>query len=267
MYAGFRHATARWRKLPDFLIIGTHKGGTSSLLHYITQHPDVIRASSKEVHYFDGGLEDGIDKYPGRNNGYRAHFPLKIHKTKITGEATPFYLFHPLAPRRIHEQIPEARLIVLLRDPVARAISHYQHEVRQGRETRSITEAFDSEAALLTTLSEIKAYNAKEFRQKSYLTRGVYVDQLARYLQLFKRDQLLIIESKDLFESPINTLEQVWTFLGVSGKSIVVDTTAQNTGTYRDDIDGEFRRRLYEYYREPNDQLSDLLKLRMSWMD
>jgi hypothetical protein len=107
--------------LPAFIIVGTQKGGTSSLYSYLCTHPEVWPATKKEVHFFDNHFSE-------TEEWYRSHFPsrLKLKLTgRITGEASPYYLFHPLAPRRMADVAPKAKLIMLLRNPVKRAISHY----------------------------------------------------------------------------------------------------------------------------------------------
>ena len=130
--------------LPDFVIIGAQRSGTGRLYGLLTRHPDVERASVKEVHYFDRpdnfrrGIEWYRRRFPARRRGSQRH---------ITGEATPSYLVDPPVPERIAEAVPEVRLIVLLRDPVARAYSHFHMAYRKGNETRSFEEAVEEEQA------------------------------------------------------------------------------------------------------------------------
>src|SRR5436309_16134274 len=108
--------------LPDFIVIGAQKSGTGSLYAYLNGHPDVAGARVKEVHYFDLHYHRGVDWYLDQFPDEAAARP------RCTGEASPYYLFHPHAPRRAFDLVPDARLIALLRDPVDRAISHYHHE-------------------------------------------------------------------------------------------------------------------------------------------
>src|SRR5262249_27856015 len=132
----------------DFVIIGTQRGGTTSLYRYLIDHPDVAGAMlTKEVHYFDTNLRRG----PG---WYRAFFPTKAARDRhrrrtgrelVAGEASPYYLFHPLVPDRAHELLPDAKLVVMLRDPVERAFSHHGHEVELGYEQLGFAEALDRE--------------------------------------------------------------------------------------------------------------------------
>ena len=136
-------ATSPLRRWPDFLIIGTQRGGTTSLYEYLCRHPQVSPATEKEIHYFDFQTARG----PA---WYRAHFPWRFPRTRITGEASPFYLFHPRVPRLVRDLLPAVRLIVLLRDPVERAHSHFRLQKRAGIERlATFEEALEAEPARL----------------------------------------------------------------------------------------------------------------------
>src|SRR5436189_26280 len=126
------------RPLPDFLILGAQKAGTTALYAYLRWHPQVTGPSFKEVSFFDRHYARG-------ERWYRAHLPVR--RRAVVGEASPSYLFHPLAPERVARMLPEARLIALLRNPVDRAFSHYQHEVALGREQLSFEDALAGEFA------------------------------------------------------------------------------------------------------------------------
>ena len=135
----YRAVTSPIRLLPDFLIIGTQRGGTTSLYHYLQAHPCIRPASTKEVHFFDTKFHKGLA-------WYRGHFPTRIEQSSVnrlhghslmTGEATALYLFHPHAPKRVAKALPFVKLIVLLRNPVDRALSHYYHAIKHGYETLS----------------------------------------------------------------------------------------------------------------------------------
>ncbi len=143
----FRATTNPMRLMPDFIIIGAMRGGTTSLYSYLTEHPNIGPAYMKEVHFFDVYFHKGLP-------WYRAQFPSTVQKyytervqkqNFITGEASPYYLFHPHAPRRIARLLPHVKLIVQLRNPVSRAYSHYYHEVNGGHEKLSFAEAIDRE--------------------------------------------------------------------------------------------------------------------------
>jgi hypothetical protein len=158
--------------LPDFVIIGAHKCGTTSLYHSLTRHPHVEGAATKELEFFNRHFDKGIE-------WYRRCFPRprwKDGRRSITGEATPYYLFHPHAAKRMAEVVPRARMIVLLRNPVDRAYSHYHHRTRLGRETRSFEEAIEAETTRLlrkvgkTAQHENRARGDNE--RSKYLSKG-----------------------------------------------------------------------------------------------
>src|SRR5262245_3882775 len=143
----YRSATSSLRLLPNFIIIGTQKGGTSSLYRYLMQHPLIKPSFMKDVHYFDLHFAEG-------DNWYRARFPLSLYKYYlkqvkkqeiITGEASPYYLPHPHVPKRAAALVPQAKLIILLRNPVERAYSHYNHALKHKQETLPFEEAIKAE--------------------------------------------------------------------------------------------------------------------------
>ena len=185
--------------LPDFLGLGTQKGGTTTLHRLLGQHPDVFLPACKEVHFFDQNYNSG-------EAWYREHFAA-ARADQRCGDITPFYLFHPDVPGRIYRHIPNARLIVLLRDPVERAISQVFHAQRLGFEPLSIDEALTAEQGRLATGDP---YN---FQKHSYLSRSRYLEQLDRYEALFPLEQLLILRSEDLFSKPERIWRQLLSFL------------------------------------------------------
>jgi hypothetical protein len=214
-------ASATLRLLPDFMIIGAQRSGTTSLYNYLSQHPDVYPSFPKEVHFFSNYYHQGT-------NWYRSHFPMQRQKVKIegdggrrfiTGEATPYYLFHPHAARRAAQVVPDARLIVLLRNPVARAYSHYYHEVRMGAETLSFEEAIRGEAERLKGEREKiisdEYYRSYNFQHFSYLQRGHYWEQIQEWLRYFQRDAILLLNSDQMDENPANIFRQVTDFLSI----------------------------------------------------
>jgi hypothetical protein len=265
----FRVATSALRVLPDYIIIGAQKCGTSSLYRYLNEHPAVAAAAGKEVHYFDWHYRRGT-------GWYRAHFPTTAYRELfkartgmrlVTGEASPYYLFHPHAAKRVKALVPGARLIALLRDPVERTISAYQHQVRSGTESLSFAEALDREPARLAAETERlrrdELYKSDAHRQFSYLARGRYAEQLAEWYRHFSRDQLLIVRSEDLFTQPATTLQQVFAFIGLPAWE-PAEFYRFNSGDYAE-IDDAVRRRLIDYFAQPNQRLYDLIGRDMGW--
>lgn len=277
-----RALTARLRTLPDFLIIGAQRCGTTSLYRYLIGHPCVAPAFRKEVHFFEKNFVKGVD-------WYREHFPSLFFRQYVrtvrrqefvTGEASVYYIFHPLASRRVFETIPGVKLIALLRNPVDRAYSHYQHEVRKGRETLSFEEAIEREPERLTGERERmladERYDSFNVRYHSYLTRGLYADQLENWLTLFPRDRLLVIRSEDFFADPAAVLAQTLGFLGLSrweprtfpkynyaGHPRLTAAT-YGYASYRK-MDPATRRRLVDYFQPHNERLYELLCRDFGW--
>lgn len=215
----FRRATSGWRLMPSFLIIGAQKAGTSSLHAQLVRHPQVLPSLIKEVHYFDLHYRLGPD-------WYRAFFParwralpaaLRAGRPVITGESSPYYLFHPHAPRRVNRDFPELPLIVLLRDPVERAYSHYQHAFRHGLETLSFADALAREEERIgpdrEKLERDEYWPAESFRNFSYRARGIYIDQLLRWMPVYDPRRLLVLRSEDYFSDPGAVLARTLEFL------------------------------------------------------
>ena len=194
-------------RLPDFLGIGTQKGGTTYLHGLLQQHPQVLLAHPKELHYFSLHHGQGLDWYAN-------HF-AEAKAEQRCGEITPYYLFHPLAAERIHAVIPAVKLIVLLRDPVERALSQYFHSRRLGLEPLELEAAFAAEEQRLAdaeaALNQGEAHRSHQ--QHSYLSRSRYEQQLPRFEALFTPEQLLVLRSEALFERPQQLWEQVLAFL------------------------------------------------------
>lgn len=188
-----RLATARagLRPPPEFLIIGAQRCGTTSLYNYLAQHPNVLPPLVKEIHFFDENWERGLD-------WYLAHFPVRRNVNRYrTLEATPYYLFDPAVPARVRDTLPNARFIVLLRNPVARAISQYHHEKKYGREKLSFSDALRAEMDRLTVSDPVQ--RAHNLKRHSYLTRGLYRAQVERWLNTFPRERFFFLKSEDLY--------------------------------------------------------------------
>jgi len=242
--------TSGKRALPDFLIIGAQRAGTTSLYSYLAQHWLVVSAMHKEIHYFDVSFHRGL-------SWYRAHFPLSSALQQassptrsITGEATPNYLFSPLAAERVASVVPEARLIVLLRNPVERAHSHWRHTVRAGYEDLGFEEALVQE-------------ESRNDPHYAYLGRGLYASQLERWMALFDSKQLLVLRSEDLFAESQPILDQLAAFLDIPGwtpRDLRPRFAAKGQG-----LDAATRADLVEYFEKPNQRLYELLGRDLGW--
>jgi hypothetical protein len=185
--------------LPNFLIIGSQKAGTTSLYNVLKQHPQIFLPKRKEVNYFF--LQSEYDK--GLKH-YLAHFEPAPPEALAVGEASPGYICHPLAPACIHRRLPDAKLILTVRHPADRAYSQYWDNRRSLSEHRTFEQAV--ETALHATYHPDKL---------GYFSRGTYIQYIQRYLELFDRDQLLVLPFDNLRTDPHAFYRRVFEFLGV----------------------------------------------------
>ncbi|MBV8162032.1 MAG: sulfotransferase domain-containing protein [Acidimicrobiia bacterium] len=255
-----RRPTARARAAPDFLIVGAQRGGTTSLYRYLAAHPLVAPPVRKEIQYFTLHHQRGDD-------WYRAHFPLAVRHRR-TFEATPYYLFHPAAPARAAGTVPGAKIVALLRDPVARAFSQWQHNASRGLEHLGFEAALDAEVSRLAgeeqCLVADPAYRSDAHRLWSYAGRGEYAEQLRRWLSHYPRAQLLVLRSEDLYDQPASTYARALEFLGLPAASL--DTyrryTRQASTAHMTDA---ARRRLTAHFAPHNQRLAALLGEDVWW--
>lgn len=263
----WRKATQSRRALPDFIVIGAQKAGTTSLGIYLKQHPQLIRSKKKEVHFFDGGRNPRFDVYDEGLPFYRAHFPLSFQLTtrQKVFEATPIYLFYPMAPQRLYETLPNVKVIVLLRNPTDRAISHYFHSRRKGREPLPIADAMQAEDERLKKTFEQANYRDPSFRFHSYKARGLYEQQLKRYLQYFPMQQLLILNSKELFAQPHQALHKVFEFVGVDASFEINDLRARNAHKRPEPVPSAVREELNSFFQPYHRPLYELVGQDFGW--
>ena len=281
-YYGVREATGRspgrGRMLPDFLIAGVAKCGTTSLYDWICEHPHVVRPTTagrprKELLFFDYNHYRGLD-------WYRRHFPLEAERDTferehgrpfLTGEATASYLTGHWVPGRVRKAIPEVKLIVSLRNPVDRAYSAFQMSRRERLEE---CESFEAALALederlageLERVRRNPRYNPPlppPLGYWSYLHRSRYADHVARWLEFFPRDQLLFLEFEQLAADPQGTLDQVHAFLGLSPYRNQ-DLPTLNAASYAG-MDPRTREVLVDYFRPYNQRLRELTGVEFGW--
>jgi len=256
--------------LPDYVICGVQKGGTTSLRTYLQQHPQIVMTGLGEVHFFDAHYADG-------ERWYRRHFPSMFtcayHKyvrkaPLVIGESSPFYLAHPFAAKRAKQHIPDAKLIVLLRNPIDRAFSHYQHNRKAGRENGvSFEQALDRESERISVgraqLFADGNLSDKNYRYYAYAERGIYVDQLMNWMQYFPRKQFLILKSEEFFADTARVMRKVQTFLRIP----LWEQAAYPI--HNKSIEGqmrpETRTRLAAFFRPHNQRLYDFLGVNYGW--
>ena len=253
-------------KLPDFLIIGAAKAGTSFLFELLTGHPgikikrdsDADPARDKEKHYFD------TPRYQRRSlRWYKNRFP----DSGVTGEASPYYLYCPRVASRAAAALPDARLIVVLRDPVERAYSEYRHRVRQGIEDLPFGEALRAESGRIAGERERmlwdETYYSAALRGWSYRTRGVYVDQIREWRERFPAEQMLVLGSDFLFSEPQKAAVETFAFLGLEARRIEVPPP-QNIGDSQR-VPRPSRLQLERFYRPHNERLYHYLGRDFGW--
>lgn len=268
----YREATARIRMLPDFIIAGAPKCGTTALYCYVLSHPQVVGPSKREIGFFSENFERGL-------NWYRACFPLRTIQSWrgkypesriVAGEHTPSYIMHPLAVERIAATLPHVRLIILLRDPVDRAYSHYQHEFRCGHENLSFRDAIESEprrtANEVDRMRSEPGYRSPEYVRHAYLDQGKYRPKLETLFRYFDRNQVMIIRSETLFERTQKVLDDVLTFLSLDSFRLA-EVERINSGEYQPlhAVDPAFDGELREYFGPFNESLYSLLGTNYGW--
>jgi hypothetical protein len=252
--------------LPDFLIAGAQKAGTTSLFGWLQQHPQCAPCLTKEVHFFDRHFQRGI-------NWYRSHFPLSLatdeeYVTRLSFESSPYYMFDPRVPERAREVLPDVKVIFLLRDPVSRAYSHYQHSVLRRREKLGFADAVAAEPERLEgeeeKLRSDPTYVSLAHQHYSYVARGMYANQLNRWLECFPMRQLLVVEAEEMFREPHVTFQRILEFLEIDSWQ-PAGFGNLNLGRYRSEMPEPTRHQLAAHFAPHNEQLFELLGKRFAW--
>ncbi|NNE74486.1 MAG: sulfotransferase [Acidimicrobiales bacterium] len=250
-----RRLTAPQRPLPSFVVIGAMRSGTTSLFDYLSQHPHVDPPTRKEIHYFDLHYERGL-------NWYRAFFPWG-RPGVISGEASPSYLTVPSVPERLAATLPDAKLIVSLRDPAQRAVSHHSLRTKLGYEHRSLDEALADELSRIDREGQSLPDIVTRVTDIDYLVAGHYAEQLEAWFAHFRRSQFLIVDAHDLFADAGRVYERALRFLGLDAHE-PPSFDQLNTGGDRS-FGPDTERMLAEYYADHNRALVALLGQPMSW--
>jgi hypothetical protein len=274
-------ATAKWRPDPDFLIIGAKRCGTTSLFRYLGTHPQIaplfpaavhlplMREDQKGVHYFDTGFAHS-DRW------YRAHFSSswarrrlarRVAAPVLTGEASPYYLFHPLAAQRAAARLPHVKLIVLLREPVARTHSHWSEQRRNGVEMLDFEAALDAESTRTAGEEERLAADpdAVSFahEHQSYVAQSEYANALERWLRQFERKRILVARSEQLYAEPQLVCDRVAAFLDLGRHRL--DAPKVWNAAAATEIAAPTRARLEQHFAPHQQQLARLLGEAVNW--
>ena len=286
----YRKITNRFRMLPDFLIIGGAKSGTTSLFAHLVEHPNIIPGSMKEMFFF---------QYLSNNKTsfYRSHFPIK-RKNLITCDSTSSYFVHPLIPARVHKLLPSVKLIVVLRNPVERAYSEFHYTVTLGSElTENFEDVIKSELKRIEIGNKkpelkIENTNYKHFTF-SHLRDGLYAQHLERWLKFFSKEQLLVLHTKDLYTNLDQTLAETFEFLNLPKYQIenrieknkidkIRPLAGHEQNVYKNidsktrtlfnvqnypEMKPETRKFLQDFFRPHNEKLFKMIGKRFDWND
>ncbi|MCY7382712.1 MAG: tetratricopeptide repeat protein [Microcoleus sp. CAN_BIN18] len=240
-------------KAPNFIIIGSQRCGTTSLYTYLAQHPQILTPIKKEMDFFSWHFDRGID-------WYLAHFPpMPVGEQFLTGEASPSYFDCREAPERLYSAFPEVKLVVLLRNPVDRAISQFYRLTELNWEVRSFDRAISDE---IERLNQNPAYIIGE-EPGNYLARGRYIEFIKNWLAFFPREQLLVLKSEDLYAGAAATVSQVLEFLDLPEYQLPEYQNA-NPGSYQP-INESVRDCLSDYFKPYNQELEEYLGRKFDW--
>jgi len=223
----------------DFVICGTQKGGTTALHAYLEEHPDICMADKKEIHFFDN--EEHFSNGKPDYSKYHVWFsPKKSHN--LLGEATPIYMYWNESPRRIWEYNPNMKLIVVLRNPIERAHSHWNMERSKNAEHLSFLEAIKTEQ------ERCRVALPQQHRVYSYIDRGFYMEQLRRVWSYFTKNRVLVMKIEDLKGAPEQTLNRVSEFLEVRRFTNVVSKNVHSRPyvTSMSEKEREYLRAIFE---------------------
>lgn len=258
------------RSSPDFFIIGAMKCGTSSLFTYLAQHPDIVPPLKKEIHYFNNNFDLGNTFYaqffPWAKDLLEAPTP---QGRQVTFEATPDYIYHPLAAERLSRTFPETKLILLVRDPVSRTFSHFKQQRRFSAEPLEFEEAlYIEEQRLKGEIDRLREgdpyYYSFRHHLKGYLARSRYAEQLKRYQDLFPAEQILVLSSEEFFSNTARVFRRIESFLGLRhADGIEFEHIFPGIPG---EVTAEQRRKLAAYFAPHNDAFFSMIGEQFDWL-
>lgn len=246
--------------LPSVLGLGVQKGGTTTLHHFLAVHPQLVVPDHKEIHFFT------LHYWRGPQ-WYASHY-AQAGPGQLGVDVTPYYIFHPQAPGRIHSLIPRARLVLLLRDPVERTLSQVFHAQRLGFEPLPLEQALAAEPwRLKGAEAALRAPDGRHrsHQEHSYVARSRYAEQLRSYERLFPPSQLLVLRSEDLFARPEDAWRRILDFLDVDPMPLPACARSLRANPGADEavaVDPRVRERLREQLGDTYHWLEDRYGLR-----
>ena len=268
-------ATAHQRQMPDFLITGTKRGGTTSLFNYLLMHPGVLGLfpQSRGKKSTDWFFADSV--HP--ESWYRSHFHTQRHKDRmaeelgqppVNGEASPYYLWDPRIAEKVRAVAPDVKSILLLRDPVERAWSHYQERTQNGVEPLSFEDAIAAESRRLdgelARMATDPSYHSSAHDWYTYRSRGIYLPQIQNWLRSFDREQVLILRSEDMYDDVQAVFDRVTDFLEI-GRFALPDTKPFNSSHRKSTVPEPIRTDLAQFFAPYNAQLEKFLGHPLHW--
>jgi hypothetical protein len=241
--------------LPDFLIIGAFKAGTTSLFHNLMKHPQLSKPLFKEPHYFSGRCADKSWIW------YRSLFPFPSSGS-ITGEASTTYFSHPRTPQKVKKALPKTKIILLLRNPVERALCHYYHSVKWGNEDLDIEQAFsrplDEFEKEYQSMRIKDGYYSKKILRHGYLFLGAYSRFLNNWYEHFEKEEILLLNSEDLWKNPKNGYTKIFDFLELEPYEIQ-EYKLKNKGLKKEHT-SEIEKRIKAHYQNEMKQFYKLFQ-------
>ena len=242
---------------PSFIIIGAFKCATTSVYQYINRHPNVLPSLEKELDFFDLQFKNGLD-------WYLSHFPpAHADEQIITGEATPNYFYNVDAPERIAKHLPDVKLILTFRNPIARTVSHYNFIQRNIQNPKPIEEVLERELKNLSELDETVTPDWEKINQNPYIGHSLYGYYLKHWLEYFDSKQLLILKHETLAENPEQTLSSVFNHLGLSDYSLP-EYKKYKLGQYSP-ISQAMQEKLSNFFRPHTMAMESLLNHTFAW--
>ena len=272
----YRLLTNQLRVLPDFIIFGSGRAGTTSLYSYLIQHPHIIAAATDnsarvaDTHFFEYMTSNKTEWYKSHfpTNFYKSHLKRKHKQNIITGEFTSTYIWHPLVPKRIFNLLPTIKLIAILRNPVERAYSSYQQQLQYGFIDLTFEDIIETEfrrIELSKTHANYKIDNPdfNNFVIHNIVRHGIYADYLKNWYNIFPKEQILIVDANELNNQTEKTLENIFKFLHISNHKIQ-DLAKVNVGKYSP-MNESTRQLLFDFYKPHNLRLYKLLGRTFDW--
>ncbi len=263
-YLQLGRATPAIRMKPSFVMVGASRSGTTSLFRTLSTHPQVLRpAVSKGVRYFDLNFAQPRSWYYG-------HFPVSRPSRRsgcVTFEASGYYLFHPFAIERLAQELPDVRIVVMLRNPVNRAFSSWKHESSRGYEWETFERALELEddrlAGEVARMASDVTYESFCHRHQAHRSRGQYAEQLERVFAHFGREQVHVVMSERFFRCPAKEYARLLEFLELD--MCVPKDFRQHNAEPSSPMSKDVQHALEVHYRPYNLDLEDVLHDRVPW--